>query len=83
MKRINPHLTYPLRRIVRREIQDGRPVIVLACQHAVPGVPSSRYAKFNPCRVCYERVEEFKASQPRNRMALGSDRHPTPRINRS
>lgn len=83
MKRINPHLTYPLRRIVRREIQDGRPVIVLACQHAVPGVPSSRYAKFNPCRVCYERVEEFKTS----RLAIGlrgdPTRHPTPKINRS
>ncbi len=59
-KRINPHTTYPLRRIVRRETQNEKPMVVMICDHAVPGVPASRMSRFYPCRFCYEAVEALK-----------------------
>lgn len=56
-----PHLAYPLRRIVKREVQDGKPMVVLACQHVMPGVPESRYSRFYPCQACHQLVELFRA----------------------
>lgn len=60
---MNPHQTYPLRRIVRRDVQDGTDVVVLACGHGALGRPASRYSRFYPCRVCHEQVEAVKASR--------------------
>jgi hypothetical protein len=62
---VNPHLTYPLRRIVRRDVQDGAHVVVLACGHGALGRPASRYSRFYPCRVCHEQVEALRASRDR------------------
>ena len=59
----NPHMTYPLRRIASREVQNGNPMVVLVCGHAVPGLPSSRYSRFFPCCVCHEQVEKLKRSR--------------------
>lgn len=61
--RVSPHTTYPLRRIVRREVQGGRRMVVMACQHAVPGVPASRFSRFYPCSVCYQAVQTFKRAR--------------------
>jgi hypothetical protein len=64
MKKIDPHRTYPLRRIVGREVQSGKAMVVMVCEHAVPGVPESRYSRFYPCRFCYEKVQAFKRGRP-------------------
>lgn len=55
------HHTMPLRRIVRREVQNGRSFVVLVCGHASPGVPASRLSRFYPCPVCALRVAEVRA----------------------
>ena len=52
--------TMPLRRITKREIQNGRPYVVLVCNHAAPGVPLARPARFYPCPVCHQLVDQAK-----------------------
>lgn len=58
---MDPHLVYPLRRIVKREVQDGKPMVLLACKHVMPGVPESRYSRFYPCQTCHQLVETLNA----------------------
>jgi hypothetical protein len=55
------HTKFPLRRIIRSEMQGGRPFVVLVCNHAEPGKPESRYSRFYPCSECHRVVEAFKA----------------------
>jgi hypothetical protein len=49
-------MEWPLRKIVRREIQNGQTVTVLVCKHATLMRPLSRYSRFMPCLRCHERV---------------------------
>jgi hypothetical protein len=57
---VDKHAKYPLRRIVRGEMQNGKPFVLLVCNHAEPGVPESRYSRFFPCSECYRVVEALK-----------------------
>ena len=57
------HQAHPLRPIIRREVQDGQPFVVLACNHVAPGVPASRASRFYPCPFCAEAVERYRRSQ--------------------
>ena len=57
------HRAHPLRKIVRREIQGGHPVVVLACSHVAPGVPASRSSRFYPCLLCAEAVERYRRAR--------------------
>jgi len=57
---VDKHTKYPLRRIVRAEMQDRKPFVLLVCNHAEPGAPASRYSRFFPCSECYRVVEAFK-----------------------
>ena len=57
---MSPHLVYPLRKILRREVQDGADAVVLACGHAVLGKPASCFSRFYPCPACHEQVEAVK-----------------------
>jgi hypothetical protein len=50
----------PLRRIVRRETQNGRPFVVLVCSHVAPGKPASKTSRYYPCPVCYEQVDRHR-----------------------
>lgn len=52
MTRKPNHARDPLRRIVKREIQNGKPFVILVCNHASPGRPASRSSKFYPCIEC-------------------------------
>jgi hypothetical protein len=57
----SPHALYPLRRIVRGELQDGKPHVLLACGHAMPGTPANgRHSKFYPCATCHEVVKAYR-----------------------
>lgn len=58
--RLPNHHRDPLRRIVKREMQNGKPFVVLVCKHAMPGVPISRYSKFYPCTDCGDEVARFR-----------------------
>jgi len=58
--RMSRHTKFPLRRIVRGELQDGKPFVVLVCNHAEPGRPASRFSRFYPCSQCHRAVEAFK-----------------------
>jgi hypothetical protein len=57
---MSKHIKFPLRRIVRSELQNGKPVVVLVCEHAEPGRPASRFSRFYPCSACHRVVEAFK-----------------------
>ncbi|WP_242393557.1 hypothetical protein [Anaeromyxobacter oryzisoli] len=70
-KKLNPHHDFPLRRIVRREMQNGHPAVVMACGHTVLGRPESRYSRFFPCSRCYEVVVRFRAEQATAKAATG------------
>lgn len=52
----------PLRKIVRREKQDGKGVVVMVCGHAVFGEPASRASRFFPCPPCGAIVEQYRRS---------------------
>lgn len=54
------HRAHPLRKIVRREVQDGRHFVLLVCRHVVPGIPASRTSRFYPCPECGEDVERYR-----------------------
>ena len=56
------HRRDPLRKIVRREVQAGKPFILLACGHTSPGRPASRYSRFFPCVACAEVVKRYRSS---------------------
>lgn len=58
---MSPHLAFPLRKIIRCEVQDSADVIVLACGHGAIGKPASRYSRFYPCRACHGQVEALRA----------------------
>jgi hypothetical protein len=62
-KKLNPHHDFPLRKIVRRELQDGKPAVLMVCGHTVLGRPESRYSRFYPCSHCYEVVVRLRAEQ--------------------
>jgi hypothetical protein len=62
-KRLTPHLDFPKRRIVRREVQNGTNVIVMECQHTMVGKPASRYSRFYPCSDCYDLVQKVRKDQ--------------------
>jgi len=62
-RKLIPHYDFPLRQIVRRETQNGTPVVVMACGHAVLGKPESRYSRFYPCLHCHQLVERIRAGQ--------------------
>ena len=59
---MSPHLAFPLRRIVRREVQGGTDVVLLACGHSALGRPQSRFSRFYPCAACHEHVEAMRAA---------------------
>lgn len=61
---MSPHLAFPLRRIVRRERQNGRDVVVMICGHAAIGRPASRTSRFFPCSVCHQHVQKAKENRP-------------------
>jgi hypothetical protein len=60
---MSPHTAFPLRRIVRRERQNKKDVVVLACQHAAIGKPLSRYSRFFPCSICHQHVQKIRKEQ--------------------
>jgi hypothetical protein len=60
----------PLRRIVRREQQDGAKVTVLECGHASPGwSDAGRFARFYPCPACHEVVRAIQAKAAESQAA--------------
>lgn len=59
------HRKHPLRRIVGREKQGKQWFVILACHHASPGRPASRYSRFYPCPVCARFVKQVaKGTKP-------------------
>jgi hypothetical protein len=60
MKKLDPHLDWPLRRIVKRERQGAVTVTVLACHHATHMKPLDPASKFLPCLPCHRIVEQHR-----------------------
>lgn len=62
---MSPHTEWPLRKIIRREVQNGTVVIVLACKHATLARPLTRWSRFMPCYHCHQIVEHHRKTHER------------------
>jgi hypothetical protein len=56
-------MKYPLRKIVRREKQDGNDAVLLVCGHSALGRPESRYSVFFPCPLCQQAVDAVRRTR--------------------
>ncbi len=64
-----------MRRIIRREVQNGSPFVVMACGHVSPGIPAAgRHSKYYPCVICADAVEEYRRAARRRRLTSAAVR---------
>lgn len=51
----------PLRRVERRETQNGKRYLILICKHAVPAArDDNRFVRFRRCGECWKVVRRYE-----------------------